>query len=175
MTNLHLKAHPVTPCPWIDVVTVTIERHGSGSVNCRYQVSGDIRRLRVPPTTVHPVRADELWRHTCFELFAREAPGSPYFEFNFCTSGNWSAYGFAGYRQGMRNLADASVVVTCAQEEGSLMLMATISSPALGVEPMQMGASAVIEDQDGRICYWALNHPDGRPDFHHDAGFDALI
>jgi hypothetical protein len=29
----------------------------------------------------------------------------------------------------------------------------------------------VIEDADGRLSYWSAAHPDGRPDFHHAAGF----
>jgi len=29
----------------------------------------------------------------------------------------------------------------------------------------------VIEARDGRISYWALNHPTNKPDFHHADGF----
>ena len=31
----------------------------------------------------------------------------------------------------------------------------------------ELGISAVIEEQDGRLSYWALAHPPGKPDFHH--------
>jgi hypothetical protein len=31
--------------------------------------------------------------------------------------------------------------------------------------------SAVIEQHDGAISYWALAHPAGKPDFHHRDGF----
>jgi hypothetical protein len=33
--------------------------------------------------------------------------------------------------------------------------------------PWRLGMSAVIEDKAGRMSYWALAHPPGKPDFHH--------
>ena len=30
-----------------------------------------------------------------------------------------------------------------------------------------LGLSAVIEEADGNVSYWALAHPPGKPDFHH--------
>ena len=38
-----------------------------------------------------------------------------------------------------------------------------------------MGMCAVIEEQGGRISYWALSHPDGKPDFHDPACFAAVL
>lgn len=35
----------------------------------------------------------------------------------------------------------------------------------------RMAASAVVEEADGTKSYWALAHPPGKPDFHHEAGF----
>jgi hypothetical protein len=35
----------------------------------------------------------------------------------------------------------------------------------------RIGLSAVIEDTNGEISYWALAHPPGKPDFHHANGF----
>jgi hypothetical protein len=35
----------------------------------------------------------------------------------------------------------------------------------------RIGLSAVIEEQDGTISYWALRHAAGKPDFHHPDGF----
>ena len=37
--------------------------------------------------------------------------------------------------------------------------------------PWQLGLSAVIEEADGRLSYWALAHPPGKPDFHHSDCF----
>jgi hypothetical protein len=36
---------------------------------------------------------------------------------------------------------------------------------------VQLALAAVIEDGNGRLSYWALGHPQGKPDFHHPDGF----
>jgi hypothetical protein len=36
---------------------------------------------------------------------------------------------------------------------------------------LRIGLAAVIEDQDGRLFYWALEHPAAKPDFHHPDSF----
>jgi hypothetical protein len=40
--------------------------------------------------------------------------------------------------------------------------------------PLRIGLAAVIETPQG-LSYWALRHPDGRPDFHHGDGFVLLL
>jgi hypothetical protein len=37
--------------------------------------------------------------------------------------------------------------------------------------PWRLGLSAVIEEASGRLSYWALTHPPGKPDFHHSDCF----
>jgi hypothetical protein len=37
--------------------------------------------------------------------------------------------------------------------------------------PLRLGLSAVIEENDGTISYWALKHLPGKPDFHHPDSF----
>jgi len=36
---------------------------------------------------------------------------------------------------------------------------------------LQLALSAVIEDEQGGLSYWALTHPPGKPDFHHPDAF----
>ena len=33
--------------------------------------------------------------------------------------------------------------------------------------PLKIGLSAIIEERVGVKSYWALSHPEGKPDFHH--------
>ena len=49
----------------------------------------------------HAGRTDELWRHTCFEVFVGLPESEAYCELNFSPSGEWAMYGFVGYRRGM--------------------------------------------------------------------------
>ena len=43
---------------------------------------------------------DDLWQHTCFELFIGAKNDAEYYEFNFSPSGEWAAYEFRNYRDG---------------------------------------------------------------------------
>jgi hypothetical protein len=36
---------------------------------------------------------------------------------------------------------------------------------------LRLGLSAVIEESNGVLSYWALKHPPGNPDFHHPDAF----
>ena len=44
-------------------------------------------------------------------------------------------------------------------------------NPMLQLPRLQLGLSAVIEEVNGRKSYWALAHPVGKPDFHHNDCF----
>ena len=40
---------------------------------------------------------------------------------------------------------------------------------------LRLGLSAVLEDADGVLSYWALRHPPGKPDFHHTDAFATQL
>jgi len=137
-----------------------------GSLILSYVVSGRISDLRWPPV-VALARADELWRHTCFEAFVRPSTGPAYYEFNFSPSTRWAAYHFSGYRGGMRvatEIAAPRIEVRSTAE--SFTLQAALELDGLS-SPLHLGLSAVLEETNGRKSYWALAHPPGKPDFHH--------
>lgn len=125
----------------------------------------------VLPPPAQPARADELWEHTCFELFIRPAAGADYAEFNFAPSRQWAAYKLDGYRLGRRPL-DAAPEITIAAFDDRFELKAALDLPWLGDKPAwKLALTAVAEETGGRLSYWALNHPPGKPDFHHGDGF----
>lgn len=162
-----LKLHPDGRCAAVSGIDVEVARPRAGVLALRFEVRGRIRALRLPPL-VAPQRTDDLWRHTCFEAFVSDRAG--YHEFNFAPSSQWAAYSFDGYRVGMRN-ADAfgSPRIEVCADEDHLELRAEIEGALDGAR--QLGITAVIEEIDGTISYWALAHPPGRPDFHHADGF----
>ena len=115
-----------------------------------------------------PRRIDGLWRHTCFEAFVKPRAGTSYREFNFAPSTEWGAYGFSGYREGMIPSEEEWVpAIGTRAGPGSFELEATIRA----VVPVTLALAAVIEDENGRLSYWALRHPSGKPDFHHPDSF----
>jgi len=116
-------------------------------------------------------RTDGLWKQTCFEAFVRLS-GTRYIELNFSPSGQWAAYRFDDYRSEMRDEA-AEVEIWLDAGESWLALEAAVTCKAL-TAGSSLGLSAVIKERDG-TSYWALGHPDGRPDFHDQTCFRALL
>jgi hypothetical protein len=150
-------------------------RVAGGALAIRFRLEADRARLRIPQP-VAPGRADGLWRHTCFEAFVSRAGAAAYREFNFSPSGEWAAYAFHRYREGGSNLeGDFDPQISVRQDAGWLELSAVIPSallpPGPADAPLRIGLSAVIEDRDGSLSYWALRHPHGKPDFHHPDAF----
>lgn len=168
-----LKLHPGSRCTAVTAINVGIARPGPGRFVLHYVATGRMEALRLPPTEAS-LRANELWRHTCFEAFAA-APSGAYHEFNFAPSTQWAAYRFDGYRNGMRDADMAPPDIEVRSEAARLELRATIDIGAASGLPMdaawRIGLSAVIEDAGGDISYWALAHPPGRADFHHADSF----
>ena len=176
MASHLLKAHPDS-APAAQAVTelrATVSRPTADSLLLEWRLAGDICALRLPeprPT----VRADGLWRHTCFEAFLGRDAASDYWEYNFSPSGAWAAYHFTSYREGMAALLKgAPPVIRCDVTAGALEMavrvdLAWLARSAAGVG-LRLGLSAVIEDTARVLSYWALDFPPGKPDFHHADG-----
>lgn len=172
-----LSPHPGTPCAAVQRLEVTLVRAASGQAwHLRYELAGDLDRLRVPPASGQPSPRDGLWRHTCFEAFVGTPGSSAYLEFNFSPSGDWAAYAFSAERQ--RDLAAPALPaprITCTQDAQHLVLDAVLPTHGLPDTDWIVGLSAVIETTDGQPSYWALAHPRAQPDFHHRAGWTARL
>ncbi len=160
-----LIPHPDTPCAAVIAIRVEVTRPQPARLTLRYTLTGDLADLRVPPPAP-PTRTDELWKHTCFEAFVLSPPAPAYRELNLAPSTQWAAYRFDGYRQGMAPADIPPPIITVTTSPDRLDLHATITLD-LPPSPWRLGLSAVIEEASGRLSYWALSHPPGRPDFHH--------
>jgi hypothetical protein len=169
---LSLVAHPDTPAPGL-AVQAHLERTGGGLlITYAVAVERGASAPLWPPAHSPAQRQDGLWRTTCLELFVRPAGAAGYLEFNFAPPGDWAAYSFTGYREGMAPLELAQpplVSATVAQATGQTVHQLNVE---IGLDPARLagaeaGLTAVIEQQDGAVSYWALRHAPGRPDFHH--------
>jgi hypothetical protein len=171
--RLALKRHPDTPCDALTGIAVDLLGIEGGRLVLRYCATGTISALNIPSVEASR-RTDELWRHTCFEAFIRPEPGTAYHEYNIAPSTRWATYRFDDYRKGMR--VDQDISVTCLELqaiESRLELLAALDMPM--IDTARLGLSAVIEETTGRKSYWALAHPPGRPDFHHQDCFALQI
>jgi hypothetical protein len=167
-----LALHPNSRCEAVSRIDVDVAWPRGGPMVLSYVVTGTIGDLRLPPVTT-PARVDELWRHTCFEAFIRTAAGPAYYELNFAPSTQWAVYRFAGYRSGMCVANEIGAPRIDVQSSGERCTMkASLDLDRLpGDAVWQLGLSAVIEETNGTISYWALAHPPGRADFHHSDCF----
>ena len=163
---MKLIPHPDWPAPAIEAIDVEPLFSDAAAV-LTYRISGAMPLL---PSPAAAERADDLWRHTCFELFVRTG-GEGYYEFNFSPSSQWAAYRFAGYRSGRVDLPLAPPRI----ERLADGLRVTVDLSALPRGAWRGSLAAVIEAQDGTMSYWALAHPPGKADFHDPLGFALAI
>lgn len=183
MQTTSLLPHPSTPDEALASITIEVDSPTSDLLVLYYRITGDIDRIALPAQA--PSRAqDLLWKHTCFEAFISLPDSEGYIELNFSPSSQWAAYRFEDYRQGMQPVVlTPTPRVICRRREGELDV--DVDLPLTGIpelaeaisngRELRLAASAVIEDTQGRISYWALTHPPGKPDFHHRDGFALVL
>ena len=162
-----LERHPATPCAALRGIQAMVKRNADGTLGVTYRIEGDLDRVRIPPARA-PRIGEHLWQHTCCELFIADARGPGYREFNFSPSGEWAAFRFTAYREGA-SFAVEDPRIGVARATGALDLTAQITPDQNG--PLRICLSAVIEEIDGALSYWALRHAPGKPDFHHRDAF----
>jgi hypothetical protein len=174
-TRAVLVRHPDSRSDAVTGIQVQVDRVDGATLAVSYELRGDPNRLRIPAPQP-PRIADRLWEHTCFEIFIGRNGATAYHELNFSPSGEWAAYGFERYRQGTplvdRTLDPRVRVRTAADklELDAVVRLDPLSTLYAGAR-LSIGLSAVTEESDGRLAYWALAHAPGKPDFHQPGAF----
>lgn len=179
MTTRHyvLNPHPTTAGQTQFDLGVLIGWLTDGRLGLTYQVKGDLNPLCIP-TWCDQARADGLWRHTCLEAFIMPDAGPAYREYNFSPSGHWAAYDFEAYRQGRLDSLCSVPEISLVRTDNSLSLTARLAVPAEAGQArgrLHIGLSAMLENLDGQLGYWALAHARDQPDFHHPDTFLAIL
>jgi hypothetical protein len=165
-----------------------VTRVSDDRLTLSYQLRADLGSVIIPdalPADGPQPRADELWRHTCFEAFLMPADGPGYREYNFSPSREWASYTFRDYRQPhelqISEPEDEPMPVIRVHRDvkrdmHSLTIETEIPlAPQVSNHSLRLGLSAVVEHTDGSLSYWALRHPPGKPDFHHIDAFDLQL
>jgi len=171
-----LRLHPGSRSV-ADAVHVEARRNGS-HLDLDYRIEGDVDRIHFPPSEPSR-RTDRLWEHTCLEAFLK-APGRPsYFELNFAPSRLWAAYGFTSRRQGMNPIEIVPPMIV--REHGPSLFRLRVSvelekiAELAEADSWEVGISAVLEELEGTRSFWAIAHPEGPPDFHHEHCFQGRL
>lgn len=173
MTRVQLIPHPATPMPQVSSLTVVLAATGDGGLTADFDCRCAAGALRLPQARP-AAAADELWRHTCCELFAGVAGDAAYREYNCSPSGQWAMYGFSAYRvRDACALSPAPRINFCTHAQG-WTLQARLDARALpgaAAAHIAIGVAVVLEAADGTLGYWALRHAAVRPDFHRRETF----
>ncbi len=155
----------------INVKLLKIPEH----LHISFRLRTPMNSILIPPFDQSiAIRKDNLWQHTCFEVFIGTKDGEAYKEFNLSPSGAWNVYSFKGYREGM--ITDPAftflpfdVRVT---SEGGLDLTVEIDHELVPIKADTLiGLSAVLELRSGIKSFWAIKHPKPTPDFHAKEGW----
>jgi hypothetical protein len=161
-----MELRPFDQCEDLSLAA-DIRRNGD-VLEFRYLLTGNVSDVLIPRPSL-PKRADGLWKSTCFEAFIATGRTS-YVELNFAPSGQWAAYSFQDYRDGMHDLDIVTPEIRF--EENRLIAAVELAATARSL----LNLTAVIERKDGARSYWALAHPEGnRPDFHSRDCFVAKL
>ena len=161
-----LLPHPSNVPGPVAAVRTGVQRVGEKLV-LQFALAGDMTKIRIPSVR-ESQRAEDLWQHTCFEIFLRRQGHEDYLEFNFAPFGPWAAYHFDGYRRDRHDFPMQAPDIGGTSGPGVLSMIVSLDLPS---SAWDIGLSAVIEDMEGRISYWALAHPSAKPDFHHPDSF----
>ena len=105
--RVSLTPHPHTPSAAAERLEVHVERDGL-LLWLRFVVNGEVDRIEWP-SPAEQGRADDLWRHTCFEAFVLTDDG--YVEFNLSPPHRWASYRFDSPRVGMRQADEVATIL----------------------------------------------------------------
>ena len=178
MHSVHLIRHPATPFSGANQIGAQISDFPTEALEIQYFLSGDVNNLRIPVDAA-PRRAENLWQHTCFEAFVAAPRGTGYFEFNFAPSGEWAMYQFDAYREGMKAIETPPPIITTRRTAHDLDVTVVVDLHGfpnfMAHAELRLALSAVVENSNGELSYWALAHPPGKPDFHHADSFTLAL
>ncbi len=182
--DVPLMPHATCGAGPVHSLSVSGTLHRSGVLTVEFQLAAELRAIRLTPSACQPRRRDQLWRHTCFEVFARRGTQPCYCEFNISPSGDWAAYEFDAYR-GTRGDANQSPIDITVHTSGAqqiklrarIDLRAAFANDAASLQQTDwhLSCAAVIESTDGSLSYWAIHHPRAQPDFHDAGGFRLAL
>lgn len=155
----------------IRAVTASVTATPEGC-EAEFRLDGRVPAIILPPPAT-PARRDNLWQTTCFEIFWQPLGDTRYREFNLSPSGQWAAYDFDSFREGMRDAPVDAIAIACSHDENGLVLKASIA--AVLPAPAQVALNAIVEHPDGGMQFWALGFPPGKPEFHSEACRTLII
>ena len=154
----------------------------SGELHIKYTLhqaaQGNNSPALWPSAKQSACRRDGIWQSTCMELFISTPSMQRYWEYNFCPSGDWNIYQLSGYRSNLQ--AEPSCrqpsITQDSHAGGEELAVITQLPPALiDQQELILAITAVVEQRNGQLSYWALHHGGSEADFHRRDGFQLRL
>ncbi|WP_417317945.1 DOMON-like domain-containing protein [Erythrobacter aureus] len=168
-------AHPDSDGGEFSLAT-KLTRFGVDVLKCEFILLGPLDQLVLPDIDL-PQREDELWKTTCFELFLKYPESTAYREWNFAPTGKYASYWFEDYRSGMMPMLYDRMDIW-PERTGNVRYRLNAYIQCSDIPTLlegQVGLSTILEHRDGSMSYWAVSHPEGKPDFHHSDCFGTNL
>jgi hypothetical protein len=152
-----------------------------GSLYISYKLSGDLSSIDLGEGKPHHSRVLKLWEKTCFELFIQNSK-KEYVEFNFSPVFEWNSFYFEKKGDPLKEfqkmdgvkldiLLSLDVFHLIVEIDKKKFPVNFFDKSENGVFHLSAGITGVVKEKSGRLSYWALEHADQRPNFHHPDSF----
>lgn len=126
-------------------------------------------------------RLNLLWQKTCFEMFFRCSQRSEYYEININELGEWNVYHFHNYRNPAPPQPEPNAqLINFVFDQNRFELNKFEISAEIQIkdffkkqkaDDLELNLTAIIKQSDGTTSYWAVQHAQSQPDFHHQESF----
>ena len=116
-----------------------------------------------PKSAKLPQRRDEIWKHSCFEVFWGEFSDTSYWELNLNPSQHWNLYRFQSERSPQPPTPDHTFVVEGIQwaaTKAEVLVRGPWGSTGF------QGTFCAVTELANEKLYWATTHSSSKPDFH---------
>ena len=158
----------------------SVSRQGN-QLQVTYQLEDPLSLVALPIKNDNPERRHELWRTTCLEFFLGVVGTNRYWEVNLSPAGHWNCYRFEEYRQGMQEegaiamQASGGIAALPLTQSGEVVATVELGAIIRAHEPLELGVTAVVEDRQGTLSYWAIAHTGPEADFHRRDSFTLTV
>ncbi|MBP9682586.1 MAG: hypothetical protein KBD76_14355 [Bacteriovorax sp.] len=159
-------------------VVIHCEIHQNNeSLFLSFRIREGLELVQLGTNTPNKQRVIKLWEKTCFEFFLKNEE-SAYVEFNFSAAFEWNCFYFKRPGEPLcewepMQRPDTEILLSL----DHFLLFTEIKKNQFpkgffdGEHTLCAGLTSVIQDKKGQMSYWALDHLDTRPNFHH---FDSF-
>lgn len=144
----------------------------SNRIELRFVIKGGLDEYLFPQKSKQ-IRANELWKATCFELFLANGQKEDYYELNFSSSLAWNFYYLSAYRaevQEVELLSEPKIETHI--KEDAFQISFELEVEACLLEQFDIyNVTSILLTQENERTFWSEKHLTVVPDFHHRDNF----